>query len=219
MIINDTKNNIMESYRTKYISEGDYGKIFLLCDNSCVKLFKYNVDNDDVLIDTIKNLNLNNFYEIKELLYDKDKTFIGYLMRYYISKKIDIMSIDSNYTLSNLFSLCNSIIELSNNNINVCDLVKKNTLYTDDGITIIDVDNYVFNKLYSDKNDLTIDNLMSLRNLFVSLFKASRKNYHDDLDMQEFDIRLKYLFDLDNGFENARKVLRKYKYPIDYFKK
>ena len=129
------------------------------------------------------------------------------------------MLLESNYTLSNLFSLSNSVIELSNDNINVCDLVKKNTLYTDEGITIIDIDNYVFNKLYSDKNDLTIDNLMSLRNLFISLFKSSRKKYHDDLDIQELDIRLKYLFDLDNGFENARKVLRKYKYPIDYFKK
>jgi len=62
MIINDTKDNILESYRTKYISEGDYGKIFLLSDNNCLKLFKYNVDNDDILINTIKNLKLNNFY-------------------------------------------------------------------------------------------------------------------------------------------------------------
>ena len=219
MIINDTRDNIMVSYRTKYISEGDYGKIFLLSNNNCVKFFKYNTENDDKLINTIKNLKLNNFYEIKELLYDKDKSFIGYLMKYYNSYDLDIMLLESNYTLSNLFSLSNSVIELSNDNINVCDLVKKNTLYTDEGITIIDIDNYVFNKLYSDKNDLTIDNLMSLRNLFISLFKSSRKKYHDDLDIQELDIRLKYLFDLDNGFENARKVLRKYKYPIDSFQK
>ena len=216
--MNTNINNLLMLCQSNYINEGGYGSIYKLNEKECVKLFKFNDNFDPVIINKIKDLKLKNYYEIKKLLFNENNDFIGYSMKYYEKLNLDLLTCDVSYILDSLYYLYNSIKKLSDNNIYVCDMRVANSLLTKDGIIVIDIDNYVFNKLYNDINDLCIDNLMSLRNLFVHLFLNSKDKFHSSFNIDLYKWELKGIFDINNGFENARKVLGKYKYPIDYFK-
>ena len=215
--MNINADNLLDICENKYLCEGGYGSIYKLNDYECLKIFKFFDDFNPELINKIRDLKLSNYYEIKKLLFCEN-SFIGYLMKYYNNLDLDLLTTDVSYILDSLYSLYNSIKLLSKNNIYVCDMRIENCLLTKDGIIIIDIDNYVYNKLYSDNNDLCIDNLESLRDLFISLFLNSKNKFHKDENIDLYKWNLNGIFYLDNGFENAKKTLGRYKYPIDYFK-
>ncbi len=203
---NDEKEK--KNYRIDdYFNCGEYGYIYKLGIDKCLKLFSDEFYFNDQVLKIIKNLNLDNFYKIYDLLYDKDNHFCGYTMKYYEEKDIDITKMPIGYTLDNLYRLRNSFIKLSENNILANDCCKENVIMDDKDITIIDTDLYY---LTEDTNNINY-------NLLINLFK---RIYHDSLklygyDNYDIDYFLNNLFDKD--ISTTEKKLIRYKYPIDYF--
>ena len=204
-------DNLLKKYHNNYLCGGRTCNIFMN-DKDVLKLFWYNICNDKVL-KIIKDLKLDNFYEIKDLLYDKNNLFIGYIMKYYENMNIDILTMPVDYTLDNLYFLRKSINILSDNNILAGDLRYDNVILNEDKIIVIDADEYILNNFYSFEK-LRDSNLFFLNTLFTSIYTESCKIYHNDIDLN----KINYLFNMSDS-NNIHKSLKKYKYPIDYLKK
>jgi len=208
--------NIFKDYQNEYLNKGTSGIVYKISEEECLKLFKYYNECDAKVLELLKKIKPNNFYEIKELIYNGNNDFIGYTMKYYEDKNLDLLTMPTEYLLDNLNGICNSINKLTNNNVLVTDLISKNTILTNNKIIIIDVDNFKFNKLYTSINDLNKHNLSELRSLLIDLFIQSKIKYHKG---EIIETNKDNIFDIKDNFSRTYKVLRKYKYPIDYFRK
>ena len=192
-----------------YINAGEYGNIYKLDRNRCLKLFSDKFFFNDEVLKIIKKLKPENFYKIYDLLYDKDNHFCGYTMKYYQNKDVDITKMPTSYLLDNLYKLRNAFKLLSDNNILANDCCKENIIMDDKNITIIDAD---FFYLTDDNNNI---NYRILLNLFRELCHESLKMY--DYDNYDIDNATEYLFDNHKDIKEVEKKLVRYKYPIDYF--
>ena len=202
-------DNYLRQNTGSYLSAGRKSSLFLIDGNKCLKLFGCNTVDDSVL-KFIKDEKLSNYYELYDLLYYKNK-LIGYIMEYYNNKAIDILTMPTEYTLDNYNSLYKSILTLTKNNILLGDLCKDNIIYTKDKLIVIDADEYTINNNISNYI-LENDNLFSLESLFNSIYLNARNLYHSD---DNIDInKVNNLFCVNS----PHKILKKYKYPIDYLK-
>ena len=206
-----TDTGVKKEYNIdNYFDEGEYGYIYKLDDNTCLKLFSDNFFFDDTVLRVIKSMKLNNFYEIYDLLYDCYKNFCGYTMKYYPSEDINIVDMPTSYTLDNLYGLYKSFERLSDNCIVAYDCYNNNIIINNSGLTVIDVDLF-----YREANKRR-ENYYNLMDLFKIL-------YHNELrklgyPMEDREKILDSLFNEKKDITQVEKKLIKYKYPIDYIK-
>ena len=219
MELYDKSNNKICINNLEYLNDGCNGNIYKLSDYECLKFFKSkDISCDLEVIKKIKDMQLDNFYEIRIPLFNKDKKFVGYIMKYYENLEIDILTMPVEYTLNNLISIYNSIIKLTDNNILIDDLDSYNIIFNRDKIIIIDCDKYTFND--GDNYTLKYNNIKCLEKLFVDLYFDSLFKYHKNEDSSDCIPKIYRLFrfrsyDENKRLDNTCKRLIKYKYPID----
>lgn len=204
------------------IGQGLYGSVHRLSANECIKIYKRKniLEIEPEVLKAIRDLCLNNFYEIYSLLYTKEGSFKGYTMKYYDDYDIDILTTTTEYTLDNLYSLRDSIQKMTENNIYIHDMHTGNIILGDSEITVIDADLYTFNRFY-DGNVLRIKNLTVLNNLFVEIYMDAIKKYHNEYfnyDTSEIIRQLFNSFSEQTTYKMSKRLI-KYKYPIEYLRK
>ena len=210
----------IKEYNCKYLDSGFFGNIYRVGDDICLKIFTKNYDYDIEAIKKIKELKLDNFYQIYDLLFNKDNIFVGYTSKYYDNQNIDILSMETAYTLNNLYALYNSFNILSKEGIFVDDVNDENIIFDEKKITVIDTDLYCYNKDKVNKRYLIRKNYHLLLYLFSAIYYRAlmKKENNYIIDEAIIDIILDDLFDISKGIKCIEKKLIKYKYPIDYIR-
>lgn len=202
-------DNYLKQNTINYLAGGRKSNIFFMDNTKCLKLFNEVIYNDSV-VKLIQKKNLNGFYEIYDLLYFNN-TFIGYIMKYYKDNNIDILTMPVEYTLDNYNDLYKSIMTLTDKKVFLYDLCNDNAILTDDKLIVIDVDEFIVYK-DADKYIVQNENMFALESLFNSIYINARNKYHAD-DRININ-RINNIFCINS----PHKVLKKYKYPIDYLR-
>ena len=208
------ENNEMKKYNIDHFcSEGECGYVYRIDDDKCLKLFSefYMFELD--VMKGIRELQLDSFYKIYDLLFDGHKRFNGYTMEYYKPENINILTMPTYYTLDNLFRIYRDFKRLSKAMIYAYDCDSHNVIMDSKNITVIDADIYYFRK-DDDKNIIFKDNYAILLNLFKSLYREQIRLL--GFSCKDIEDLLDYLFDEHKQLNNVEKKLIKYKYPIDY---
>lgn len=203
------------------IGKGVQSKVYKISAEKCLKkLFDDEYGNYEIL-KLIRDLKLSSYYIIYDLLFNKKGSALkAYTMKYYVSEEIDILTMPVDYTLYNFFSILDSIMILTENNVYVSDLHEDNVIMNSNGITVIDTDMYTKNRFfYADK--LLAKNISAVRCLFKSLYLSSLNDYHEGEFKEPIVRKVTDLFRINsyNDAYNNVKKLSKYKYPIDYMRK
>ena len=212
----DKLGNIVSYNIDKVMARGSHAKVYRISDNVCLKKFNilpYKYDTE--MFKRFMELDLANFYKIYELYYNKKGKIDGYTMEYYQDSVDNIIDIPTEYILDNFSTILNSINRLSNEGIQVNDLIPINFIYGKDKITVIDIDNYKLKK-DCDKGELTVKNELALLKVIHELLLANLVGYYGSDDNIGKYIRVtEDLFKSDKFSEISKKLVR-YKYPIDY---
>lgn len=214
-IFYDEKGTIQKIKIDKLLKKGLDTETYKTTGNECLKVFR-NLYEDEMLFKILSKLDLNNFYKINKLLYDKDNNFMAYTARFYKKEDIDILTMPVDYTIENMNRLYKVSSILSSNNIRIEDLHHKNVILDNNNITIIDADRYIYdpNNEHKDYNKRFINTLFVLLYMTSSEINqlATNQNYYDMVTS------IRQLFAKDNNPDIVSKKLVKYKYPIDYLK-
>ena len=209
----DEKGN-KQKYLVEYINRGHFGNVYKLNDNTCLKEFidpKISVDLN--IIKIIKDLKLEAFYRVYQILFNHNQEFVGYTMEYYPEENIDILTMPTEYTIESMNKIIQSIKILTDLQILISDLREKNVIKNSNGITIIDTDNYAFFPELS-KKELLIENHEAVNRLYKELYIISLLSHREYLQSGKYPIF--ELFYHSNSFKEISKTLSKHKYPIDY---
>lgn len=202
-------------FECERIANGEYGIIYKASSDSCVKIFENIYQKYDLnCLKTIQTLSLESFYKIIEFLYHINGTFAGYLMTYYKSEEIDILTMPVEYTIENLKVLLEDIKTLSRNHIYAKDLGSHNVILNSNRIIVIDIDLYTFKHDIPTYN-IYVSNKAIVFNIFKGLYDWSYYYYQHKEDIENIRTSTKEFFQSFN-FDSVAKTLTKYKYPIDY---
>ena len=197
-------------------ARGGFGIVYRLDNVKCLKCFYSNnlAKSIDVMRD-IRELRLDNYYQIYDFLFDNNGDFCGYEMKYYQGHDIDIMTMSTEYSIENLRKIAASFRRLNEKRISVVDLNKNNVILDHNNIIVIDTD--LYRRCYCSSDELMQMNNDALCRLFINLYYYTMKEKHSvTLD----DMRLlRELFDSSRSIDEISKKLSKYKYPIDYMYK
>ena len=189
---------------------GLYGVVYKIGKDKCLKHITNDSRSNSEVIEEIMKLDLESFYKIYKLLYDRDGYFSGYTMKYYDGEDIDILLMPTDYTLDNFAKMERDIKKISEKNIFVDDLHTENVILNRNELIVIDVDNYTF----STNENLLNSNITEVYRLFKELYIESMiKNYSETVD------ELRVIRQLFKSNNNIYDELKGYKYPIDYIKK
>lgn len=218
MVLYDEEGKMVKYDESNHIGKMSHsGSVYMVSDDTCIKTFELK---DGIDIDTIKLINdmkLDNFYEIKGLLFNKKGLFSGYTMRYYKSDIYDILKMPSEYTLKSFNNICKSIERLTKEGVLVSDLHQDNAILTHDGIIVIDVDSYYKSKYFT-KEQIQKNNYNAILYLFKKLFLESLETYVISYEEKEaLSFIITNLFKKDN-INNTCRELSQYDYPIDYIR-
>ena len=219
----DDGKGIYSAKYKEYIGSGYYGDVYRKIDSDeCLKLFKIPGGRCDIdVLRFIKQKKLQNFYELREFLFNADKSFLGYTMKYYQDMGVDILTMPVEYTIENLRILYNSFMELTNNSIRVRDMHGDNAIVCKDKIVMVDADRLIFD--YLNNYYLKEKNIEQLQYVFSDLYSDALYNYHTSLGTRENYEKIDRLFVFTSycdskRLDNTCKKLSYYKYPIDYIK-
>lgn len=209
-----TEDGKVQLYRVNnHFASGACADIYKIDYDTCLKwVYHASLVRVDVL-KTIRDLTLDSFYQIYDLLYNKHKLFSGYTMKYYEDNDINIMEMPVEYTLSNLYRLYDSFIKLTDKSIMADDLHSGNAVLGKKNITIIDADMYYF---YNNKGSLWEKNYIALLNLFRQIYYDGLLEY--DYSTSTINEITESLFNYREGIDIVEKKLIRYKKPIDYVK-
>lgn len=218
MILYDEDGNKITYNTNNHIGKLSHsGSVFMVNNDTCVKKFTLK---DGINIDTIKSINnmkLDNFYEIRRLLFDKNGSFSGYIMKYYQSAIYDILKMPSDYTLKSFNNIFKSIEKLTKEGIIVSDLHQDNAILSQDGVIVIDVDSYYKSKYFTPEQ-IEKNNYNALLYLFKKLFLESLETYLISYNEKEaLSFIITNLFKKDN-IDKTCEELSHFEYPIDYIK-
>lgn len=212
-----------DNYTT--LGSGIYGSVYKTHDNKCLKVFKENAFKDEDIVfdesvyEDIRRLNLRGFYRLYDLYYNKNLSEVmGYLSDYYEKEDINILTMPTDYTLSNLYTLYDSFCALSRKGIYTEDLHPDNVIMDSNKITIIDIDLFYRGKK-KNMSHVLMCNVRNLTDLFSWIYMSSIEggNFRDRGKMIN---KIQNLFYVNgkHGVDPVIKRLIKYKYPIDYLK-
>ena len=227
MIAYNAKLEKIEYNKKHLIKVGTYGTIFQNPEEKCIKMWNElgNGTLSNKMFQKIKNLQLENYYQLLDMLYANSKdakqkrNAVGYECQYYEQEEIDILTQPIDYTLDNLSHLYHSNLILTKHNIRCIDLQEENVILNHNGITAIDVDLYT-TRHYLSESQLRKQNIYDLEILFIDLYRNAINRYHKNLDTQPVDNILNGLFMIqeNQGIQGVTRKLKRHKYPIDYIK-
>ncbi len=205
-------NKILMNTGRGIIGYGLCGVVYPYGEGKCLKYITSGAYTNFGVIKDIKELALKQFYKIYTLLFNRNHDFNGYIMKYYQSEDIDILTMPIAYTLDNLSGIIQDTKVISEANILFRDLHSENIIFNNNGMTIIDVDNFDYSQIESPL-EFNIDLVYGLfRNIYI---ESLVKNHKGSL---EAAIVIRNL--INNKARNlVYDELKGYKYPIDYIKK
>ena len=119
------------------IKHGLYGIVYKIGKDKCLKYITNDSKSNPEVIEEIMKLDLESFYKIYKLLYDRDGYFSGYTMKYYYSEDIDILIMPTDYTLDNFARIERDVKKISEKNILVDDLHIENVILNRNEFIII----------------------------------------------------------------------------------
>lgn len=181
-------------------------------DDLCIKLFNIGAILRIEEFKTIMNMDLDNFYKIYRILYNKRCKPKGYITKYYQPEGIDILTMPTDYTLHNFYALHNQGYRLSEVGIVIDDLHTGNVVLTKNGIIVLDVDNYYFGTIMTGHR-VVAKNQNAINYLFRSLYYSALQSYHGYSANNPI---VKELFSAYQRPDIVYKTLKRHKRPIDY---
>ena len=199
----------------KPINSGTFGNIYRINSSKCFKeICTWDGIPDRDAFNKIAEMKLNNFCRIYKILYSSLGYINGYVMKYYESEEMDLLTMPTEYIIDNFIDMWKSVLKLSKNRIRIRDLHTGNVILNDYGMTIIDMDRYLSDES-SDIDTLIRMNKETLYELFSDLFRNSLISYYMD-DLYDIEYLLYDLFDVEDEYNQVCKRLLRYKYPYDY---
>lgn len=212
--IDDSKENM--------INHGCCGEIYKY-KNDCIKLY-YGLSLSDGKIskkvfETLKEIDSDYFVKLKDLLYPEGlQEFSAYTMKYYSAEELNILDLDTEYTLYMFHEYLKLFNEFSEKKIIAEDVKRNNTIYDGKNLILIDPDLFYFS---NNVEYCKISNYNRILQLFRSIYLEEVKKILDlDYSKNPF-MDLGELFNLEMGpnMDNElAKKLKKYRRPRDYFK-
>ena len=189
--------------------------------NDCVKLYyDLSLSNGKIskkVFEKLKEIDSDYFVKLKDLLYQEGlQEFSAYTMKYYSAEKLNILDLDTEYTLYMFHEYLKLFNKFSEMKIIAEDVKRNNTIYDGKNLILIDPDLFYFS---NNIEDCKVSNYNKLLRLFRSIYleevkKILKLNYNPFNDLGE-------LFNLEMGpnMDNElAKKLKKYRHPRDYFK-
>lgn len=212
----------IDDSRENMINHGCCGEIYKY-KNDCVKLYYGSSLSDGKIskkvFETLKEIDSDYFVKLKDLLYPEGlREFSAYTMKYYIAEELNILDLDTEYTLYMFHEYLKLFNEFSEKKIIVEDVKRNNTIYDGKNLILIDPDLFYFS---NNIEDCKVSNYNRILRLFRSIYLEELKKLLDlDYSKNPFT-DLGELFNLEIGpnMDNElAKKLKKYKYPREYFK-
>lgn len=193
--------------------------IYRLPKNKCLKVYSTPREKEVYdLLYRLRELDLASFYKIYSLLTDENNNFMGYTMEYYSKIKENLLLMSTDYLLDSMMKIYKDFLTLSNNHIITFDLHKNNIIKNNQGMYVIDADEFVYSDSI-DSNEAKKENLNNLKLVFQEIIYDAILSYYTK-PSEERGIAVKSNADLFKETpEEVSKKLVRCKYPIDYFKR
>ena len=212
----------IDDSRENMINHGYCGEIYKY-KNDCVKLYYGSSLSDGKIskkvFETLKKIDSDYFVKLKDLLYPEGlQEFSAYTMKYYSAEELNILDLDTEYTLYMFHEYLRLFNEFSEKKIIAEDVKRNNTIYDGKNLILIDPDLFYFS---NNVEYCKISNYNRLLQLFRSIYlEEVKKILYLDYSKNSFT-DLGELFNLEMGpnMDNElSKKLKKYRCPRDYFK-
>lgn len=203
------------------IDKGTCGKIYLLDNNRCLKLYDEECAKkmEKDIFSLLKIYKLDNYYVLYDLVYDENKSNIGYISKYYRPSETNLLLMPMEYIVYNYNRIYESLMILTNNGVLAKDLYYKNVIIGDDKMTVIDADSYVYEKC--DYEVLKSRNLSYLSYLFKGLYQdeAAKLGINLELDKTAYNKVMETFYTGDLTPDVLSKKLSTYNKGIDLIKR
>ena len=171
------------------------------------------------VFETLKEIDSDYFVKLKDLLYPEGlQEFSAYTMKYYSAEELNILDLDTEYTLYMFHEYLRLFNEFSEKKIIAEDVKRNNTIYDGKNLILIDPDLFYFS---NNVEYCKISNYNRLLQLFRSIYLEVVKKILDLDYSKNLFMDLGELFNLEMGpnmDKELSKKLEKYKYPREYFK-
>ena len=175
-LLDNIINNPIEG--KKVFDSGSYGIIYDNLDGTLTKVIRFNTV-DPYSIIKIKELELNNFYKVFDILTfnNGEKEYLrAYKMNNIKRDNTKLLNSNMDYFINNIKIIMDSLKILSNNYIISYDLHNRNLIINNEGMTVIDCDLYKHDTSYS-KESIYRHNIDELkRTIFEELHEEMRKD-------------------------------------------
>lgn len=161
----------IDDSRENMINHGCCGEIYKY-KNDCVKLY-YGLSLSDGKIskkvfETLKEIDSDYFVKLKDLLYPEGlREFSAYTMKYYSAEELNILDLDTEYTLYMFHEYLRLFNEFSEKKIIAEDVKRNNTIYDGKNLILIDPDLFYFS---NNVEYCKISNYNRLLQLFRSIY-------------------------------------------------
>ena len=174
----------IDDSRENMINHGCCGEIYKY-KNDCVKLYYGSSLSDGKIsknvFETLKEIDSDYFVKLKDLLYPEGlQEFSAYTMKYYSAEELNILDLDTEYTLYMFHEYLRLFNEFSEKKIIAEDVKRNNTIY--DGKNLILIDPDLFYLVESSDAFLRQINKKNLFNLYNSIIINSLE---DDIYYQK----------------------------------
>lgn len=215
---------IDDNYEKNGIGKGEFGKVYRVNMDQCVKVYGEDLDCyyrlKEKVYNILKQIQSDFLVQIDQLLYSNQLDKVaGYLMKYYSPQELKILEKDTDYSLYILEKFMKLSELLTRKHITMDDLKRDNIIYTGKEIVIIDPDFFEYHPNFSIEHCQTY-NYREIDMLIRRIYYSEIRN----IDTTETSVnpykKVAHLFDYDcdhNMVKSLSHKLKKYKYPIDYF--
>lgn len=199
------------------INKGSSSVVYSIPGNSCYKrIYNKNFVSEDQnkVLETIKNLQLYNFCKIRDIYYDNEGKVLGYSMPKYGNIDITIVSLPKDYLLDSYRNIYNDIMKLSEKFIYIKDLEAQNVFYTESGIIIHDYDLYTIG---NSVDYALIHNKAKLNSLFNELL-SYELTFKYNMNPKIVTEKVNELFNARTDINTLEETLTKFNRPIDFIR-
>ena len=197
-LLDNIINNPIEG--KKVFDSGSYGIIYDNLDGTLTKVIRFNTV-DPYSIIKIKELELNNFYKVFDILTfnNGEKEYLrAYKMNNIKKDNTKLLNSNMDYFINNIKIIMDSLKILSNNYIISYDLHNRNLIINNEGMTVIDCDLYKHDTTYT-KESIYRHNIEILkRTIYEELHEEMRNDIVLSLFKKHKLIELFKENDLDN---------------------
>lgn len=213
LYIDSDKKNLINKNDYVLIGSGNFGQVFRK-DDKCIKTFYSDIPRrTKEVLTLIKQINDPYLYKIYGFLYDTfDDEFSGYIMKYYDRIKSNLLTMNPEYIKHSYYELMRLSDLLSNKGILMYDSYGSNCIMTDNGIVLIDCDNY---KIGENPDYIKFSNRIAIYELLIGVllkeFKELKKI--EDINVNEFRLYDKFNELVHRDISNLNEKV------IDYIKK